>query len=221
MLADRADAIALSDVPAGAYEIESTGGFAARVRIGHDRYMPPIDEWDAAGTRKVRRLVLPVEIAALRIHVDGPPGGAAATVSLRARQVFGGREAWPDLMAWQAARYGPAVLFQIDGRVDFEPGGVWIRGVQHADFIVAPDPESPIRLFVRSAPIQNHVILESGSWREELTLGPSEERIVSVPADATRIGTAVRVTSLRSVRPSAVDPQSDDRRELGCFIATR
>lgn len=221
VLADRADAIALSDVPAGAYEIESTGAFAARVRIGHDRYMQPIDEWDATGTRRVHRLVLPVEIAALRIHVDGPPAGPAPTVSLRARQIFGSRDAWPDLMAGQAARYGTAVLFHIEGRVDFEPGGVWIRGVQHADFIVAPDAESPIRLFVRSAPIQNQVILESGSWREELTLGPSEERIVSVPADTTRIGTALRVTSLRSISPSAVDRQSDDRRELGCFIATR
>jgi hypothetical protein len=112
-------------------------------------------------------------------------------------------------------------LFHIDGRVDFEPGGVWIRGVQHADIIIAPDAESPIRLFVRSAPIQNHIILESGSWRDELTLGPSEERIVSMPADMTRIGTALRVTSLRSISPAAVDPQSDDRRELGCFIATR
>ena len=171
-LADRVDAVALSDVPAGSYEIEATGALAARVRIGHDRYLPPIDEWDAAGNRRLRKLFLPMAVAALRIHVDGPPGGAPATVSLRARQVFGEHEGWPDAVAGQAARYGPAVLFHIDGRADFEPGGVWVRGLQRAEFVVLPDNESPIRLFVRNAPIENHVVLESGSWRNELTLSP-------------------------------------------------
>jgi hypothetical protein len=220
-LADRLDAVALSNVPAGIYEMEASGALVARVRIGHDRYMQPIDEWDAAGTRRLRPLVLPVGIAALRIHVDGPPGGTAATVSLRGRRIFGVRDAWPDVVAWQGARYGPAVLFHINGRVDFEPGGVWVRGMQPAEFIVVPDAESPIRVFVRSAPIENRVVLESGSWREELNLGPSEERIVSMPADATRMGTALRVTSRRSISPAAIDPQSEDRRVLGCFIATR
>jgi hypothetical protein len=220
-LADRVDAVALSDVPAGSYEIEANGALAARVRIGHDRYLPPIDEWDAAGSRRLRKLFLPVAISALRIHVDGPPGGAAATVSLRARQVFGDQEGWPDAVAGQAARYGPAVLFHIDGRADFEPGGVWVRGSQRADFVVVPDTESPIRLFVRNAPIENHIVLESGSWRNELILSPSEERLVSIPTDTTRIATALRVTSVGGVRPAAVVPHSDDRRELGCFIETR
>jgi hypothetical protein len=220
-LANRVEAIALSNVPAGIYEIEASGAVAARVRIGHDRYQPPIDEWDAAGTHRLRRLFLPVGIAALRVHVDGPTGAATAAVSLRGRQIFGDHEASPRAVAGQAARYGPAVLFHVGGRVDFEPGGVWVRGVQHADFVVLPDNETPIRLFVRSAPIENQITLESGSWREELVLGPSEERIVSVPADSTRIGTALRVTSRRSVSPAAVNPQSADRRVLGCFIATR
>ena len=220
-LADRVEAVALSNVPAGTYEIESSGALAARVRIGHDRHMAPIDEWEAAGSRRLRKLVLPVAIAALRVHVDGPPGGAAATVSLRARQIFGDREGWPDALVGQAARYGPAVLFHVDGRADFEPDGVWVRGSQYADFVIAPDTESPIRLFIRNAPTENHVVLESGSWREELILGPGEERLVSVPTDTTRIATALRVTSVRGISPAAADPQSDDQRELGCFIETR
>ena len=164
---------------------------------------------------------LPVGVLALRVHVDGPPGGKPATVSLRARQIFGDDEGWPDAVAGQAARYGPAVLFHVFGRADFEPGGVWVHGAEHADFVVVPNTESPIRLFVRNAPVENQIVLESGSWRDELMLGPREERIVSIPADTTRIATALRVTSRRGISPGAVDPQSDDRRVLGCFIETR
>jgi hypothetical protein len=220
-LAARVDGVELSDVPAGDYEIEATGALAARVRIGRNRYLPPIDEWDAAGPGRMRRLVLPVRIADLRVHVDGPDGGAAAAVSLRARQIFGDRDAWPDVVAGQAARYGAVVLFHIDGRADFEPGGVWVRGGQQVDFVVVPEPESEIRLFIRNAPVENRVVFESGSWHEELILTPREERNIGIPSDAARIGTALRVTSRGGISPAEVDPQSEDRRVLGCFIEAR
>jgi hypothetical protein len=221
VLADRAGAISLNDVPAGEYEIESSAGAGARVRAGHDRYSPPIVEWAPAPTPTRRMLVLPVGVAALRINADGMKDGPAPTLSLRGQRIIGGGQGWPLSVAAQAARYGPAVAFLVRGRADIEAGGMWIRGGDQAGFVIVPDPGSPIQLFVRNAPVENRVVLESGSWRDELVLGPREERVVTVPADPRHIGTPLRVTSHRGVSPMDVDPQSDDRRILGCFIATR
>jgi hypothetical protein len=211
--------MSLAGVPAGEYEIESFGA-GGEVRVGRNHSLS-IDEWAAGADTTVRRLVLPVGVGLLRVSVDSRGGDPAPTVSMRARRILDSQEGWPIAVAAQAARYGPAVVFLVGGHADIEPGGMWIRGSDQAGFVIVPDSGSPIQLFVRNAPIENRVVLESGSWRDELVLGSREERIVTVPADTHRIGTALRVTSRHGVRPIDVDPHSDDRRVLGCFIETR
>ena len=100
-----------------------------------------------------------------------------------------------DVEPVHAVRYGPAVVFLLDGHSYTEPAGTWIAGGKSAQFAIAPDPGAPIRLFVRNAPVQNHVTLESGAWRQTLALEPREERTVDVPVDGARPGALLRVTT--------------------------
>ena len=48
---------------------------------------------------------------------------------------------------------------------------------------VAADQPAPVQLFVRNGPVENAVTLESGAWRESLTLRPGEERLMQLPID--------------------------------------
>jgi hypothetical protein len=86
---------------------------------------------------------------------------------------------------------------------------------------VAVDPPAPVQLFVRNGPLENAVTLESGAWREALTLRPGEERLMQLPIDANRSTTPLRVQASRGFRPSDVDGKSDDRRLLGVWLETR
>jgi hypothetical protein len=71
---------------------------------------------------------------------------------------------------------------------------------------------------LRNAPVDNRVTLESGQWREELTLGPGEERLVRVPLGPGQRAGMVTATTTAGFRPSASNPDSRDDRFLGVWI---
>ena len=121
----------------------------------------------------------------------------------------------------QSVRLGPVSVFLMDGSAWVEPSGVWVSAGSEVEFAVAVDSPAPVQLFVRNGPVENTVTLESGSWRESLTLRPGEERLMQLPIDANRRMTPLRVQSSRGFRPSDVDRNSEDRRLLGVWIETR
>jgi hypothetical protein len=62
-------------------------------------------------------------------------------------------------------------------------------------------------------------MVDGTSWKEQLALSAGEERPSrSPPMQAGRIGA---VTSETGARPADVDPNSTDRRLVGCWIETR
>ena len=82
-----------------------------------------------------------------------------------------------------------------------------------------PDaPQPTVTLLARNAPVDNTVVMQSGSWREEMQLGPGEERRVQVPIDVQRGAVLVTISSSSGFRPSAIDPNSHDDRFLGVWI---
>jgi hypothetical protein len=87
-------------------------------------------------------------------------------------------------------------------------------------FVVEQEAGSPIRLFVRNVPVDNHVTLVSGAWRQEMSLSPREERIIDLPA-AGQPRVVLHVTSAAGARPVDREPRSTDRRLLGCWIEIR
>jgi hypothetical protein len=101
-----------------------------------------------------------------------------------------------------------------------EPAGTWVRAGAFADFIIVPDPDARVRLFIRNVGAVNRVRVDGSSWKEQLALSAGEERLLEVPGDAGRF-VSVRVTSETGARPADVDPNSTDRRLLGCWIETR
>ena len=68
---------------------------------------------------------------------------------------------------------------------------------------------------LRNAPVENRVTLESGQWREELTLAPGEERRVQVPVAPGQRAALVTATTTSGFRPSESTPGSRDERFLG------
>jgi hypothetical protein len=112
------------------------------------------------------------------------------------------------------------LVFLLRGSAWVEPGGIWVAGATSAEFVIAPDSGTTPRLLVRNGAVMNEVMLESGSWRQQLTLAPGEELLIPVPSEGRRL-TPLGVTATLGYRPADVDPKSEDRRYLGVWIETR
>jgi hypothetical protein len=122
-------------------------------------------------------------------------------------------------LALRAVRYGMATVFFLDDRSFAEPEAFWVGGERQSTIVIQPDaPGASIGLFVRNAPVENRLLLESGAWHTEVTLAPGEERRLDVPHDAGRGATLVRISASAGFRPSAVDPKSRDNRFLGVWV---
>jgi len=210
---------------AGVYEVEgfTASGGSGRLRARIDRELPGIEDWDISSPIGPwrRTIRLPTAAALLRLDADAAARRSLLSLSIRAVSLPGPAAGyWPDARAFRATRYGPAVVFQTGGAVYMEPDGAWVRPGAFGDFIIVPDPGTRVRLFIRNGGAANHVAVDGASWKERLALKPGEEKLLELPSDAGQ-SAVVRVTSETGARPADVDPNSTDRRLLGCWIETR
>jgi hypothetical protein len=216
--------IRASHLPAGTYDIE--GRFArptdGRLTVTVDPQLGPTYTWNvhSAGGRWRQSLSLPVSARELLVDGDDSTRTALQDVSIRATSITGSLHRLAAGESRHAVRYGTAVVFLMSGAAYVEPGGTWIVGGQEAEFVIAPDPGSGIKLFLRNAPVKNQVTLESGRWRQVLALEPREERLLELPVDPGSVGARLRVACSSGARPADID-KSDDTRLLGCWIETR
>jgi hypothetical protein len=212
-------------LPPGLYEVTGVviGAPAGHVRVITDQQSPAIAEWEVASLGPVwkQQFSMPVGVAALQVALDAAAEQCVRQVVVRAVSVLPQPErVAEDREAGRGARYGPAVLFLLDGIAWVEPGGIWVgRGV-NTEFVIAPDPHVSIHLFVRNGATDNTVTLDSQAWHETLVLKPGEERLVAMPVRAGS-GTPLIVRSADGFRPSEIDPASADDRLLGVWIETR
>src|SRR5262249_3347098 len=126
--------------------------------------------------------------------------------------------------ARDAARYGSTVVFALDDRIWLEPGGFWVAGERQPDVLIGVDrPVSTLQLEALNGPIANRLRIRLGGWSGDRALQPGERWPVQVPVPVPGSGQAfvVNFDVERRFRPADVDPQSRDRRELGCWIAVR
>jgi hypothetical protein len=215
----------LTQPVAGVYEVEGVTrpGGSGHIRVRLDRQLPGIEDWDvssAIGPWR-RTIRLPAATDLLRFDADAEARKSVLRLSIRALQLPGSAAGYrSDVRVIRGTRYGPAVVFQTDGAAYMEPAGTWVRAGAFADFIIVPDPDARVRLFIRNVGAANRVRVDSASWKEQLALSAGEERLLEVPGDAGRF-VSVRVTSDTGARPADVDPNSTDRRLLGCWIETR
>jgi hypothetical protein len=220
------DGVDIPNLPAGTYEVRGTtlGSAAGYVRVKTDRLSGSIAVWeaDSLGSTWTRQVTIPIDVAGLRIELDKAARNSVRDLRVHAITLLTPEEGFENLEARRGSRYGPALVFLLEGQAWVEPGGTWVAGASSAEFAIAPDPGRAPLLFVRNGPVTNEVTLASRTWQQQLTLRPGEERPIDVPIDGRgqRL-TPLKVTATQGFRPSAVDPKSQDQRYLGLWIETR
>ena len=216
---------AIARPPAGDYEFAASlaGAGAGRIGATVDREFGPLWSWDLAGASGVWRatIAVPIDVAGIRVDADAAARRSIDRLSLRAARIDSAADKIVTAEPVHATRLGPAILFLVGGHAYTERAGTWVAGGDSADFVIAPDQARSLLLFVRNFAIDNRVTLVSGSWRQELTLRPREERLLDLPLDSRRRAIQLTVTSAAGARPSEVEPGNGDSRYLGCWIEVR
>lgn len=209
----------LPAMPAGQYYLQpgGTGGGWLNVGIGRDQF--------ALRTEKTRNppapfvLELPIAVRAIILRGDEEARRSISTLTVRALSVVRPDARLSSKTATRAVRHGTAAVFFLDANSFPEPDAFWVGGKRATQVVLQPDwPEGGAPLLLRNAPVDNRVVLESGEWREELHLGPGEERRVHVPVDTQRGAALLSISSAAGFRPSEADPQNRDERLLGVWI---
>src|SRR5579862_4020849 len=144
---------------AGTYEIEArlTRPTTGRISVTMDREFGAAWTWSLDGARGFWRqgVSLPMPARVLLVDADAEARGALQDAAFRATRILGTRERLSSEEPWHVVRYGPAVVFLMNGHAYTEPGGTWVAGGESADFVIVPDPGARLSLFVRNAPVAN------------------------------------------------------------------
>ncbi len=212
-----------SAVPAGDYEVwTAAGASTGDITMVLGRNDSPVERWPAAASpgQPVATLHLPVDVAALTIRGDGR--GDAAAVDLRLRPTGVSRAANPDARpALRAARYGAARVFAFDDRAYLEPTGFWTRAEGTATLVIDrddPGDTSGLQIAVRAGAVATSVDLSVGDWSIRLPLAAGQQEFVRLPPGHGARSWAVTIRSGAGFRPSAIDPASDDVRQLAVWV---
>jgi hypothetical protein len=207
-------------VPAGRYRLHLRGsGTSGWLMIGIGRDQFSLKSGPLSSPPQPIDLDFPVDVRAIVVRGDEQARRSVRALTIEPLSVVpaGGRLASD--YARRAVRYGTANVFFLDERAFPEPEAFWIGGARSSTIVIQPDGQrSTATLLIRNAPVDNHVRFESAKWRDEMSLGPGEERRVQVPIDLQRGAALLTVTTSAGFRPSAVDPKSRDDRFLGVFI---
>jgi hypothetical protein len=207
-------------VPAGQYRLQPRGAGASgwlMIGIGRDQFSIHTGPLSTPPAPIV--LTFPVTVRAIVVRGDEQARRSVRGLTIEPLSVVppGGRLTRE--YARHAVRYGNATAFFLDDRSFPEPEAFWVGGSRSSSVVLQPDAAGPeVQLLVRNAPVDNLVVLQAGDWRQEMQLGPGEERRVQVPIDTRRGATLLTITTSAGFRPSAVDPQSRDARFLGVWV---
>jgi hypothetical protein len=201
-------------IPAGRYELLGPRGDPLRLRVV--RTDEPILTLQPNETT----IRLPVDVPALIAHGSNSPAPDFDRLVLQASSVGPFFDGAP--RALRARRYGGMVVYFLDGNAFAEPDAFWIHGGSTTEIVVQPDGGGgEATVFVRNGPVENSLLVSSGSWRDERKLAPGEERDLSIPLDASRGATRLRLHSASGFQPMEVDPRSTDSRYLGVWVQFR
>lgn len=206
-------------VPAGRYRLEPRGPATAgwlMVGIGRDQFS--LKSGPLANPAQPIEIDFPVDVRAIVVRGDEQARRTVRAFTIAPLSILPARSRLAKESARRAVRYGTTSVYFLDDRSFPEPDAFWVGGQRNSRVALQPDSGDSVTIFIRNAPVDNQVTLESGSWRESMTLGSGEERRVHVPIDPQRGAALLIVTSSRGFRPSAEDPKSRDDRFLGVYV---
>ncbi len=221
--------LALSNVPAGAYRIRLVGSAepegSLTMKIGTTL---PFRTWTPGDSGSIE---MPVHVASTvqSLVVDGDDQARRTVTAVELEPVFDGPAAatwrheivFGGPVARRALKYGSADAYFMDDHAFAEPTGFWVAGGQEADVLMA-NISSPLHLFMRNAPVENTVTIDSENGGQIIELGPGEEKAIEQHGDspdATSI--RLRIRAAQGFRPWQQDHANADMRYLGCWIEIR
>jgi hypothetical protein len=209
------------DVPAGLYGVQvrppQEGVGTLMVRVGATpMVLRTIRTELTSGPSSFAGLRLPTNIRSLTIDGGNTATRSGVAIELRPMGTIKGGSSDS---AHRAAQYESGTAFFLDEHAYPEPTGFWVAGGRESTVILSTHAATRA-LFVRNAPIDNHVTIDVDGSVQQLMLGPGEERLVALPR-AELSGLRVRITSQSGFRPSSEEPGSTDMRYLGCWIELR
>ena len=211
----------VASVPAGEYRLRPHGAGAAgwlMVGIGRDQFS--LRSGPLAAPPQPIDLSFPVDVRAIVVRGDEQSRRSIRALTIEPVSIRHAAERLSDDYARHAVRYGMTTVFFLDDRSFPEPEAFWIGGARGASAIVVqPDaPQATVTLLLRNAPVDNRIVIQSGRWREDISLGPGEQQRVQAPIDVQRGAALVTISTSAGFRPSAVDSNSRDDRFLGVWI---
>ncbi len=221
--ADDTTLLRAAGVPAGDYELLLSGPATGEATVALGRNDGPLERWPLdgpAGSPVAGTLRLPVDVASLTIRGDGRTDQSAVRLRLRPTAPAGPVNA-DGRRATRAARYGRARVFAFDERAYLEPTGFWTRADGVASLVVdtdAPAEASGRPLIVRAGAVATSVEFTVGAWTTRLTLAGGQQELVQLPPLNGNRGWALTIRSGPGFRPSAIDPASDDVRQLAVWV---
>ncbi len=216
---DRAPIVVLPPMPAGEYQLRpAVRGAGGTLTIGIGRDGLPIQTIAAVSAEPIV-LRLPVGVSGVSIRGDDEARRNVRTIVVEPASLVSAADRLGLQLARRAVAYASATVFMLDDRSFPEPDAFWLGGARESSVVVQAQPaRAAITLLVRNAPVENRVVIQSGRWREELTLNPGEERRVDVPLDPQRGAALIEFSVSSGFRPSEHDAASRDDRYLGAWI---
>ena len=205
-------------VPAGRYRLQPRGPTAGWLMVGIGRDQFSLRSGPLTNPPQPIEIDFPVDVRAIVVRGDEQARRTVRGLTIEPISILPARSRLANDVARRAVRYGTTNVFFLDDRSFPEPDAFWVGGQRNSTVAIQPDSGAAVTILLRNAPVENQLTLESGSWRESMSLGAGEERRVSVPIDPQRGTTLLKVTSSSGFRPSAVDQKSRDDRFLGVYV---
>jgi hypothetical protein len=211
---------ALPAMPAGRYRLHpraSGDGGWLMVGVGADQFALRTEPMGSPPQPIL--LDLPVNVRAIVVKGDEQTRRVIRGLTVEPLAIVPPRSRLTSETAAHAVRYGTSTVYFLDDRSFPEPDAFWVGGGRQSTIVIQPDtPGARVTLFVRNAPVENTLSMDSGAWHTQVALAPREERRLDVPFDASRGAALVRISSSGGFRPSAVEPTSRDNRFLGVWM---
>ncbi len=210
----------LPAVPAGEYRVRPvTSGTEGWIMIGIGRDQFAIVTEPVASARAGMTVRFPVDVRALIVRGDEDARRSVTGLDVQPIRLVLPGEALTRGFARHAVRYADTTTYFLDDESYPEPEAFWVGGARSSEIVVQPDSARPaITLLARNGANENTVLIATKDWREEMRLGPGEERRLQVPIAAGSAATLIRLTTSAGFIPSAVDPSSRDNRLLGVWV---
>ena len=213
-------------LPPGRYQVrvyfESTPRSDGEVWIGYDRGPGVLVRHTVETNPVVMTLDLPVALDPVWVGTSTEDTAWAVSsvevipehVVPRGARVDVGRIMFSEGLGGDPGRY----VFYLDSNVWVEPDGFWVRGGAPASLLVSPAGTATVVVTIRNGGSAGPVTVELAGRRETLSLDAWEIQELRVPVTGQELLVPLTISPTNGFRPAEVDPESRDRRWLGCWV---